>query len=150
MNEESPIKRGEKARASYIADLDKKGIHLVQIQDQARRRVIYKTQSGKIVGLPYARELPQKGPDRWFLGLPPQHFDFVVLLCETDKGELLDFVLPPDFVAEIWGSLSSAEQGKGDVKFEVLRQPQDDKLAMKNGRLKPVRRFLGRAEPLAE
>jgi hypothetical protein len=135
MNEESPIKRGERARASYIADLDKKGIRLVQVQDQSRRRVIYKTHSGKIVGLPYARELPQKGPGRWFLGLPQQHFDFVVLLCETSQGELLDFVFPPDFVGEIWDSLSSAERGQGDVKFEAIRQPQDDKLAMKNGRL---------------
>src|SRR5262249_10174012 len=140
MTVDSPIERGERARASFLTDLDQKGIRL--IQDQGRYKVIYKTKSGKIVGIPYAQEIPQKEPDRWFLGLPGQHFDIVVLLCEASNGELLDFVLPPEFVAEIWDSLSCDKRGQ--VKFEVLRQLDDDKLAMKNGRLKPIRRFLGR------
>jgi hypothetical protein len=146
MSENSPIQRGEEARASYVTDLDKKGVRLVQ--DQGRHRVIYKTQAGKIVGIPHACELPQKGPDRWFLGLPGRHFDFVILLCETSKGELFDFVLPSEFVAEIWDSLP--RDSRGAVKFEVFRKPDDDELTMRGGRIKRIRRFLGRTEALAK
>jgi hypothetical protein len=50
------------------------------------------------VGIPSAREVKA---NTWTLQLP-REFDHLVLLCQTDIGNVLDFVLPGDFVAQVW------------------------------------------------
>ena len=89
--------------------------------------------------MPYATELADL-PDRWWLGLPDEHFDFIVLLCQTDSGERLDFVFPSDFVSEVWGSLS--RDSKRHVKLNVFRSGVDYELRLKDGAGKKIRRFL--------
>jgi len=131
----SPRRKANEVRTAYVNDLSHKlGSHL-----RRRSEVIFETQLGKSVGMPYATELTNL-PDRWWLGLPDEHFDFLVLLCETDSGELLDFVFPPEFVSEIWSSLS--RDGKKHVKLNVFRSGVDYELRLKDGAGKKIRRFL--------
>jgi hypothetical protein len=111
----SHVQRGQNARKAYVNELSERGIRL----SRASRRVEFMTRSGKIVGVPWAEEKLSK-PNRWFLGLPDQHFDFVILLCQSSDGKLLDFVFPSDFVSEIWDSLPlqySNDHRKFDVKI---------------------------------
>jgi hypothetical protein len=143
MNEISRVQKGEEARTEYANRLRERSIRLSRIDS----RVKFRTDSGKIAGIPYASEKPRR-PNRWFLGLPDQRFDFVILLCETDTGTLLDFVFTPNFVSEIWPSLSVQDSIR-QVKFEVCRRSVDDyELKVKGGIAKKIRRFLGHVEIL--
>jgi hypothetical protein len=137
----SPRQKANQVRTKYVIDLSKN----LDIQLQRRSEVIYQTQSGKTVAIPYATELTNL-PDRWWLGLPDEHFHFIVLLCETRSDELLDFVLPSHFVSEIWNSLS--RDSKLHVKLNVFRAGADFDLRLKDGVTKKIRRFLGGGEVL--
>lgn len=141
----SPTQKGNNVRMAYVNDLNSRGI---QLRRSGRSKVIFETKSGKTIGMPFANEYPSRKPGRWFLGLPDQNFDFVILLCETDSGALLDFVFPTDFVSDIWGLLSR-QKSHGPVKFEVFRCRTDDELKVKDGVAKNIRRFLGGVEILS-
>lgn len=84
------------------------------------------------------------------MGLPDQHFDFVVLLCQIDPSTTLDFVFPATFVSEIWDSLSRQYQGSEcQVKFDVRRRASGYELTMPKGHAsEQIRRFLGQTELL--
>ena len=132
----SPRHKAKTIRMKYVNDLtEKSGIRL-----QRKTEVVYETASGKKVALPYATELTNL-PDRWWLGLPDEHFDFVVLLCETNSGQLLDFVFPSHFVEEIWRLLS--RDHKSHVKFNIFRGGSDYELRLRDGGAQKIRRFLG-------
>lgn len=90
--------RGKLRRAEYIRKLAAKGVALHHTKGR-----LYETDSGKGVGIAYASEV---SPDKWWMGLPDQHFDVVVLLCESRSNQVLDFVLPPALVAKMWPLLS--------------------------------------------
>jgi hypothetical protein len=111
-------------------------INLTQVKGRAHR---YKTPSGKIVGMPSATELRGR-PDQWFMGISDEHFDFVILLCETASGQLLDFVFPPDFIKEIWPYLH--RDSKSQVKFHVLRDGVNYELKQRDVAPKGIGRFL--------
>jgi hypothetical protein len=132
----SPRRKANEVRTAYVHDLGQR------LGKRLRRRseVIYETQSGKSVGMPYATELAEL-PDRWWLGLPDRHFDFVVLLCGTGTDQLLDFVFPSDFVSEVWNSLS--RDSMHHVKLNVFKTGADYELRLKNGVGRKVGRFLG-------
>ena len=134
----SPRARAKDFRMKWIAsaglDLRRKG------------EVIFETVSGKKVGIPYAREL-EDHPDLWFLGLPDEDFDLVVLLCEAAHGEVLDFVLPTEFVRTIWRSL--ARDGNQHVKFHLTRTGENYALRLRGSILKEITGFLGRTSSLS-
>jgi len=90
------------------------------------------------VGIPYASELEIR-PDSWFLGLADEPFEFVVLLCETSSGQMLDFPLAPEFVKGIWSALS---RSNGQVKFHVLRTGATYELRIPGGQLVPITQYL--------
>jgi hypothetical protein len=137
----SPRQKANQIRTAYVNELSQKlGYNL-----RRRSEIIYETQSGKVIGMPYARELG-KLPDRWWLGVPDERFDFLVLLCETSTGDLLDFVLPPDFVKQVWNSLS--RDSNGYVKVNVFKTGLDYELRPE-GVPRKIRRFLKRIEMLA-
>jgi len=105
---------GNRTRREWvrIVNTQDKGVRLRQIKG-----VKYETQSAKRVGIACAREREQS-PLKWFLGLPDEQFDFVVLLCQPQSGPLLDFVLPADFVTRVWPLLS---RNAGQKKFHVAQ-----------------------------
>lgn len=142
MNEGSKFQRAEKARKVYVDTLIQRGVLL----NPTNSRVIFRTQTGKKVGLPFSTERPSNGG--WFMGLPDQHFDFVILLCQIDTSTFLDFVFPPEFVSDIWDSLSRQYQGSDcQVKFDVRRRIDAHELRMGKGRASElIQHFLSHTE----
>jgi hypothetical protein len=114
--EVSARERGNRVRAKYVElDLVLREIHLQRISTKK-----YRTANGLLVGIAYAKELEIR-PSFWFLGLSDEHFDCVILLCESSErsgGEIAALVLPSEFVKRIWKDLS---RSKGQVKFHVAR-----------------------------
>lgn len=112
----SARERGNRVRRHYVENvLPSQGIHL---EETATKR--YRTNDGRKVGMTYAKELEIR-PSFWFLGLADEHYDSVILLCESseDSGaEIAALVFPAEFVKRIWKGLS---RSKGQVKFHVAR-----------------------------
>ena len=90
--------RGKACRETYIRELSTRGIRLFRVKGR-----IYETTSGRRVGIAYASEVLA---DKWWMGLLDEKYDVVVLLCEPRSGNVLDFVLPTDFVRKAWPLLS--------------------------------------------
>jgi hypothetical protein len=134
----SPRARAKDFRMKWIAST---GLNL-----RRKGEVIFETVSGRSVGIPYAREL-EDHPDLWFLGLPDENFDLVVLLCEGAHGEVLDFVLPPEFVRAIWRSL--ARDGNHHVKFHLTRTGVNYALRLRGSILKEITGFRGKTSTLS-
>lgn len=110
------------------------------------RGVSYWTAARRSVGIATATE---RIPNRWFLGLPDQKFDSVVLICEHD-GRDLEFVLPTECVERIWPRLSREERN-GHVKFHVERPEGligQFELRILGGEAVDVTPYLGNFEPL--
>jgi len=103
---------GKKQREVFLSKLEGEGIHLQLIKGST----IYRTQSGKRVGIASATE---RQPRRWFLGLPVGGFDHAVLLCQREKGDLVEVLLPENFFIEYGSSMS---QSKGQVKFNIVQR----------------------------
>jgi len=101
---------GEQIRSEFLRKLEAEGIHLQLI----RGKTIFRTRSGKRVGLAVATE---RQPNRWFLGLPAGGFDHAVLLCQRKNGEVIDIPLPERFFDKYGRKMS---QSKGQVKFNVV------------------------------
>lgn len=114
----TPRERGKRLRENYLRELHKKGISINQVDG-----VWAKTANGSWIAIPVATE---RRPDRWFLGLGQndvlERIDkrdgIVVLLCQSESGSTLDFVIPTPKIQEIVGSLS---RSKGQLKFNLTR-----------------------------
>ena len=78
--------------------------------------VIYKTHTGKVVGIASATEHKKK-PGYWFLGLPMREYAFIVLLCEKVDGELSSFVLPDNFLQDYIHQFSHSS---GQYKLHIF------------------------------
>lgn len=102
--------KGNRLREEWLRGAKERGIRLHRFKG-----VIYETESGKRVGIPSATEVQ---PSKWWLGLPDEHFDFLVLLCKPKAGQVLDFVLPSELVDKVWPLLSR----HGDYKKIHVQQ----------------------------
>jgi len=110
--------RGKLSRENYVAALGKEGKPIEQVDG-----VWAKTAGGLWVAMPFATE---RKDNFWFLGLPEnivierinEGGVAVVLLCQSRSGSTLDFVIPPDKIREILGSLSKS---KGQLKFNLRK-----------------------------
>ena len=111
-NRTSAKAKGKQMRKNWLLEQGAQGYPLRQVKG-----VVYETQMQRRVGIACATERP-KTINKWFLGLPDEHYDVVVLLCEDDSREVLDFVLPADLISPIWNLLS---RSGGQVKFHVER-----------------------------
>ncbi len=103
---------GKNERGQYIQFLKSNGIKLVHKQG-----TIYLTQNGRKVGIAAANEVLKN--QKWFLGIDDGNYDFIVLLCKSSSGELLDFVLPKSFLSGVWGKLSKSGS---NVKFNISQK----------------------------
>ena len=95
---------GVQARNAWIAWLKDGGIYLRRHGKQ------YQTVQGQSVAVAFANELPKK-ENRWFLGLPDEPTDIVVLLCKSLAGQFHEIVLPVSYVRKVWHLLSRGEYG---------------------------------------
>lgn len=103
---------GERIRSEFINRRKAEGIHLQLIKG----KTIFRTRSGKRVGLAVATE---RQPNRWFLGLPAGGFDYAVLLCQRENGEVMDIPLSEKFFKKYGGNMS---ESKGQLKFNVVNR----------------------------
>ncbi|HRT71806.1 MAG TPA: hypothetical protein P5308_10650 [Syntrophales bacterium] len=107
-------------RHAFLNKLEGEGIRLRPIEG----RTLYRTSSGKKVGIAVATE---RLPDRWFLGLNAGTFDHAVLLCDRN-GETEEILLPElfqgirPFFESIWRTIQvqRCPQGRRDVRTGSL------------------------------
>ncbi|MHB8790165.1 MAG: hypothetical protein ACYDBT_09820 [Desulfobulbaceae bacterium] len=103
---------GEKIRMNFVTKLEAGGIRLKLIKG----KTIYQINSGKRLGIAVATE---RQPNRWFLGLPVGAFDHAALLCQLEKGDVIEILLPQKFFIEHGNAMS---QSKGQIKFNVVKR----------------------------
>ena len=102
---------GKSIRIDFLEKIADKGIRLEHV-----RSSIYRTQSGRKIGIAVATE---RKPDRWFLGLPTGSFDHAVLLCQGENYETVEICLPKPFFEEYGSRIS---QSGGQMKFNIVRR----------------------------
>jgi hypothetical protein len=107
---------------------------------------IYRTARGKKVGLTFANENDQK-PGAWWLGTPDSKYDIVVLLCQQDDGEALEFIIAQQDLEKFWGLLS---RSAGQVKFNIVRDGANYYLLIPGHGRESINRFLGFYGPLKD
>ncbi len=118
--------RGREVRDNWVGNaLRNLGVRLRRLGE-----VTYQTPSGKTIGIPYASEAPERTYP-WWLGLPDKQPYFVVLLCETTEGQVVDFVLDHRLVEQSWGALS--RDSNHHVKFHVKKSGPNWELKLKDG-----------------
>jgi hypothetical protein len=102
---------GKQIRNAFLGILATKGIRLQHVSG-----TIYRSASGALIGIAVATE---RAPDRWFLGLSQNGFSHAVLLCQPDRGDIIEICLPVAFF-ERYGRHMSISNGQ--VKFNVVRR----------------------------
>lgn len=105
----SPKKRGQERRTAFVKRAEELGIHTLQLKG-----VQYKVNNRNLIGIAYSNETR---PNRWFLGLPPENFDTIVLLCERKKGQILSFVLSKEFYQKVKNLMSTDDNGQ--LKYNI-------------------------------
>jgi hypothetical protein len=130
--------RGKASRDEYLRRLLAKGINLSRLKGRT-----FQTSSGKRVGIAYASEVLA---NKWWMGLPDEQYDVVILLCETSSGETLDFVLPPNFVHRVWSRLTFSKEQR-QREWHVVRSGPNYELDPKK-RLGQITTYLSRLDPL--
>lgn len=110
----SPRARGEARRRELLTHCSTLGIKLAH-----KGGTNYRTQDNKLVGIAYASE---RRPNRWFLGLPDDDYDIVILVCDLDINEssqALHFVIPKSEYDQYRNSFSKS----GDqMKFNIVHR----------------------------
>jgi hypothetical protein len=130
--------RGKASRDEYLRKLLAKGINLIRLKGRT-----FKTLSGKRVGIAYASEVLA---NKWWMGLPDEQFDIVILLCQTSSGETLDFVLPPNFVTRVWSRLTFSKAQR-QREWHVVRSGPNYELDPKKA-LGEITSYISRLDPL--
>ena len=109
---------GMRVREWYISQLQQRGVRIEQVD-----RVWAKTPTDLWVAMPFAKEQRR---NRWFLGVPETKVIkrmnnggmAIVLLCQLNTGDTLDFVLPQSKVREIVPHLSKSQ---GQLKLNLKK-----------------------------
>ena len=104
--------RGSAWRLEYVKLRTQSGERLHRIKE-----TLYQTPAGSIRGIAYASE-SAKRPDKWFLGLPHDQFQEVVLICESLDGSAVQIYLPKNFIDKYGKHFSFAH---GQTLFNVIR-----------------------------
>ncbi len=129
---------GKQVRLEWIGRLTTHGISLNRYGKK------YQTMSGLSVGVAFANELA-RSKNKWFLGLPDEPTDIIVLLCKPLAGNLHDIVLPASDLPEGWSVLSRSHTG---VKFNVKRDAARFLMYVSGKDMLDVTRYIGNYNPL--
>jgi hypothetical protein len=103
---------GQIMREKFAEKIRDLGIKASQI-----RGVRYKIGNDKNAGIAYASERPGS-PNKWWLGLPKEDFDVIVLLCKDEYEKVIDFIFPKEFYDVHKNSFS--EDQNGQLKFNIM------------------------------
>jgi hypothetical protein len=104
--------RGKAWRLGYVKSKAQLGEHLHRITE-----TLYRTPAGLTRGIAYASE-SAKRPEKWFLGLPHDQFQEVVLICESLDGSAVQIHLPKSFMDKCGKHFSFAH---GQTLFNIIR-----------------------------
>lgn len=104
----------------------------------------YRTARQLGVGIAFANELAER-PRKWFLGLPDEQTDVVVLLCRALDRSMHDLVLPLADLGDLWKQLS---RSKGQVKFHVEQKDREFYLVVPRGEPLVVTKYKANYRPL--
>ncbi len=115
------LERSHEVREEFFKLLRSKGKTISHI-----RRTLYDIDK-KLVGIAYASERPNT-PNRWFLGLPADHYNAFILLCEDEYKQLKRFIFPETFY-EKYGNYFSKDSSGGQLKFNIALR--SDRYTMK-------------------
>ncbi|MFQ5639401.1 MAG: hypothetical protein ACE5IR_15560 [bacterium] len=105
----SPKKKGEERRTHFVKRAQNLGINILQMKG-----VRYKVNNRNLIGIAYSSETR---PNRWFLGLPPENFDTIVLVCERKNGQILNFIFSKDFYDKVKNLMSTDDNGQ--LKYNI-------------------------------
>jgi len=97
-------------RKKIIRELQRLGLNVVDGLGATVR-----TQSGELIGIPYASE---RKPNRWWLGLPNREYFAIILACEKENGDIINFILSNDFIKKYEEHFS--QDSKGSFKFNLV------------------------------
>jgi hypothetical protein len=122
--------RGRKLRELFLDKLAGEGIRLT-----LEKGVHYHTAPGKKVGIASASKINEK----WFLGLPIQPYDYIVLLCQEENGNLREFIFDTPFVTRVVEKLSHTET---DYKFHIKRDGGSYIFELEGGEQEIIDRYL--------
>ncbi len=106
----SPKEKGKAQRERFVQKAKEKGLILIH-----HRGPLFKDPSGELIGIAYASECK---PNRWWLGLPVESYNEIVLICESNCSEVVSFVFPFSFCQEHRGTFGTDKHAK-QFKFNV-------------------------------
>lgn len=101
--------KGEIRRKAFVDRLQAQGIHI-----QKSRGVRYHIPHDRTVGIAFASEA---SPDKWWLGLPPEEYYAIVLICENEFGATTNFIFPRAFYEQHLTSFSKSKNGQ--LQFNI-------------------------------
>ena len=78
--------------------------------------VRYKVNNRNSIGIAYSSE---NRKNRWFLGLPHENIDTIVLLCERKNSQILSFVFSKDFYDKIKNLMSTDDNGQSKYNINL-------------------------------
>jgi len=122
--EVSGKKRGRNKRDDFVERIKELGIQCRLVKGQ-----IYKVNNRALMGIAYSSE--RKSGNRWFLGLPSENYEAIVLLCENKSRELEHFILPKDFINAHQDTFSRDENNQ--IKFNVCLKNGEYQLKIPRG-----------------
>ncbi len=120
-------KLGRLARSELLSDLKERGLSLTQ-----QKGSLYTNRHGGFIAIAFSTERQSR---RFFLGAPrDKSYQAVILLCRTDAGRDLRFVLPGGLIASLHDKLANEDQLKFNIKQShnsyVLAVPGGEKIGL--------------------
>ena len=142
-----PSKKHEAARQkeSWVDRLERQeNVKLLRVEESGKS-VFSTSLGGYRIGISFANEGEPGG--KWWLGLPEDGYDFLVLLCRTKDGRILDFIVPVREMGEdgLGGILS---RSGGQYKINVRSERDGYFLLIPNRGRKSIGEYLGRSDLL--
>jgi hypothetical protein len=61
-------------------------------------------------------------PNRWFMGLPPDDYSALVLLCEAARGDIVRFILDRELLSQFLEHLGKDQNGQ--LKLNIYKEGQ--------------------------
>jgi hypothetical protein len=122
-----------------LAERVQQGAPLVRLRGR-----LYQNEQGSRIGISFANERPEG--DKWWMGLPDEHYDVIVLLCRQSDGAILDFLLPQEFLGPHWKLFSRG--GPDQVEFHLERKGSNFMLRVPGRQFQSINRFQSNYECL--
>lgn len=104
---------GKKRRTDFLSEAKNRGINLAPVKGVRYQK------GDNVIGIASASE---RNADHWFLGLPPDEYDGVVLLCEMSNGTCLRFIVGEGVYKKVSRLLTKDKNGQ--LKFNVSKKSQ--------------------------